>query len=92
MANARLALTNLLDCHGAISTNGGKINIEHGEFDSNQYTQHINIKQLIMSRTTIPRYRVPFLSVHSHSTNRSKITQSCRIQVDLSKGIAGLKV
>ena len=46
----------------------------------------------MMSLATSPKYRVPSLSIHSHSTNRSKETQSCRIQVDLTKGIAGLEV
>lgn len=50
-----------------------------------------NIKQLIMSRVNSLIYRVPFLSIHSHSTHRSGVTQSCRVQVDLTQGMAGLK-
>ena len=40
-----------------------------------------------MSQVLNSRYRVLFLSVHSHSTHRSG-----SIGVDLTQGIAGLKV
>ena len=45
-----------------------------------------------MSRALSPKNRVLSLSLHSHSTHRSGVNQSCRIEVDLTQGIAELKV